>query len=43
MNSVHYLYAAYLATWVIHGAYLTILARKYTRLRREMDGITKRS
>jgi len=36
MNPVHYLYAAYVATWPIHGAYLTILWRKYSRIRREM-------
>jgi CcmD family protein len=37
MNSMHYLYAAYIATWVIHGTYLTILFRKYSRLRAEME------
>jgi hypothetical protein len=37
MNSMHYLYAAYIATWVIHGTYLTILVRKYSRVRKEMD------
>jgi len=37
MNSTHYLYAAYIATWFIHGTYLTILVRKYSRIRREME------
>jgi CcmD family protein len=37
MNSMHYLYAAYIATWVIHGTYLTILVRKYSRIRKEME------
>jgi len=37
MNSMHYLYAAYIATWVIHGTYLTILLRKYSRIRKEME------
>jgi hypothetical protein len=37
MNSMHYLYAAYIATWVIHGTYLTILVRKYSGIRREME------
>jgi CcmD family protein len=41
MNSMHYLYAAYIATWAIHGAYLTILIRKYSRLRREMEKLKK--
>ena len=36
MNSMDYLYAAYIATWVIHGTYVTVLARKYSRLRKEM-------
>jgi CcmD family protein len=36
-----YLYAAYIATWVIHGTYLAILARKNARLRREMERLKK--
>jgi CcmD family protein len=31
-----YLYAAYAATWIIHGSYLVILAMRYRRLTREM-------
>ncbi len=31
-----YLYAAYIATWVIHIAYLSTLLRRYTRLRNEI-------
>jgi CcmD family protein len=41
MNSLHYLYAAYIATWAIHGTYLWILARKFSRLRREMEKLRK--
>jgi CcmD family protein len=41
MNSIHYLYAAYIATWAIHGIYLTILVRKYGRIRREMEKLRK--
>lgn len=41
MNSLPYLYAAYIATWVIHGTYLFILARKSARLRREMEQLKK--
>jgi CcmD family protein len=37
MNSLHYLYAAYIATWAIHGTYLWILVRKAKRLKREME------
>ncbi|MBZ5572333.1 MAG: CcmD family protein [Acidobacteriia bacterium] len=32
-----YLYAAYIATWAIHIAYLASLLRRYTRLRKEID------
>ena len=41
MNSLHYLYAAYIATWAIHGGYLVILVRKYSRIRREMEKLKK--
>jgi CcmD family protein len=41
MNSMHYLYAAYIATWAIHGSYLAILVRKYSRIRREMEKLRK--
>ena len=34
-----YLYAAYLATWIIHLAYLGFLVRGITRLRAEADEI----
>jgi CcmD family protein len=38
---MNYLYAAYAATWIIHVGYLTILARKYSRLRKEIDELEK--
>jgi len=41
MNSMHYLYAAYIATWAIHGTYLAILVHKYSRIRREMEKMKK--
>ncbi|HZR56306.1 MAG TPA: CcmD family protein [Terriglobales bacterium] len=37
MNSIHYLKAAYAATWIIHLTYISILYRRYRRLRREID------
>jgi len=37
-----YLYAAYIAIWVIHLAYLGSLVRRYTRLRKEMEGLRNR-
>ena len=41
MKSMNYLYAAYIATWVIHGTYLVILARQYSRVRKEMESLKK--
>ena len=36
-----YLYAAYAATWIIHIGYLGILARRYARLKREIQELRK--
>ena len=36
-----YLYAAYIATWMIHGAYLVVLVRKYAKLRQEIESLKK--
>lgn len=41
MNSIKFLYAAYIATWVIHGVYLGSLVRRYGRLRRQMKELAK--
>jgi CcmD family protein len=38
---VTYLYAAYIATWIIHGTYLVILLRKYGKLRREIEDLKR--
>jgi len=37
-----YLLAAYAATWIIHITYLGILARRYTRLRSEIEELKKK-
>lgn len=37
-----YLYAAYVATWVIHIAYLGSLVRRYARLRKEIEELAKK-
>jgi len=37
MNATHYLYAAYVMTWAIHGTYLYILAHKARRVRRDIE------
>ena len=39
MNSIKYLYAAYVATWVIHAIYLGSLVRRYSRLRQRLREI----
>ncbi|MBZ5718797.1 MAG: CcmD family protein [Acidobacteriia bacterium] len=36
-----YLYAAYAATWIIHILYLGSLARRYSRLRKEIQELKK--
>jgi CcmD family protein len=41
MNAIKYLYAAYIATWVIHGLYVGSLVRRYQRLRRRMSQLGK--
>ena len=38
---LRHLYLAYIATWVIHGAYLAFLAAKRARLKRELEGIKR--
>jgi hypothetical protein len=35
MNSVKFLYAAYMATWTIHLLYIGSLLRRYRRLREQ--------
>jgi hypothetical protein len=35
-SGMSYLYAAYIATWAIHVAYLGTLLRRYIRLRNEI-------
>ena len=39
---MNFLYAAYMATWVIHIAYLGILIRRYSRLRKDVDELNKK-
>jgi len=37
-----YLYAAYAATWIIHITYLGILARRYARLKKDIESLQKK-
>ena len=39
---MNFLYAAYAATWIIHISYLTILVRRYARLRKEIEELRKK-
>jgi CcmD family protein len=41
MNSIKFLYAAYIATWLIHALYLGSLVRRYRRLRRQIKDLGK--
>jgi CcmD family protein len=39
MNSIKFLYAAYIATWTIHVLYIGSLVRRYRRLRQQMKDL----
>jgi CcmD family protein len=41
MNAIKFLFAAYIATWVIHGVYLGSLVRRFSRLRQELREVGK--
>lgn len=38
---MNYLYAAYAVTWIIHITYLSIVSRRYARLRKELEELKK--
>jgi CcmD family protein len=40
-SSIKFLYAAYIATWLIHAIYLGTLVRRYSRLRQQMKELRK--
>jgi len=41
MNAIRFLWAAYIATWLIHGLYIGSVARRYRRLRRRVKELRK--
>lgn len=41
MSKTHFLYAAYVVTWVVHIAYLAVLSLKAARLRREVEDLKR--
>ena len=40
-GSIKFLYAAYIATWLIHALYLGSLLLRYSRLRKQMKDLGK--
>jgi CcmD family protein len=42
MNSIRFMVAAYLATWMILGGYLGSMALRYNRLRRQVRELSER-
>ena len=42
MNAVKFLFAAYIATWVIHGVYLATLVRRFSHLRQQLKDLGKK-
>jgi CcmD family protein len=41
MNSMKFLFAAYIATWLIHSFYLLTLVRRFRRLRKDLKELGK--
>jgi CcmD family protein len=41
MNATHYLYAAYVATWLIHIGYLGTLVRRQRSLRERLRALKR--
>lgn len=39
---MNFLYVAYAATWLIHIGYLVTLVSRYTRLKREIDDMSRK-
>ena len=41
MNAIKFLYAAYIATWLIHSLYLGTLVTRFRRLREQLKELGK--
>lgn len=41
MNAIKFLFAAYIATWLIHGFYLGTILRRFSRLRHELKELER--
>jgi CcmD family protein len=42
MNAVKFLFAAYIATWLIHAFYLGTLVRRFSKLRQQLKELAKK-
>jgi CcmD family protein len=42
MSAIKFLYAAYVATWVIHAGYLGSLVGRFRRLRQQLKELGKK-
>ena len=41
MNAIKFLFAAYIATWVIHAFYIGTLVSRFSRLRQQLRELEK--
>jgi CcmD family protein len=41
MNAIKFLFAAYIATWVIHACYIGTLMLRFSRLRQQLKELGK--
>jgi len=41
MNAVKFLFAAYVATWVIHIFYISTIVRRLSRLRQQLKELSR--
>ena len=41
MNAIKFLFAAYIATWIIHSFYIGTLMRRFSKLRQQMKELGK--
>ena len=42
MNPIHFLYAAYVVTWVIHGVFILTMVTRYRKAERELRDFQKK-
>jgi len=41
MNAVKFLFAAYIATWIIHAFYIGTLVRRFSRVKQQMKELER--